>query len=364
MPNVSLRTIGNAAGVSHMTVSLALRNHARIPLETRERIQQVARDLGYSANPLVAAWMSHRRCARATRDEPTIGFINCLSPPALMHEIQTFERFFRGAGARCEALGYQMEELQLHAPGMRPDRLDRIFKARGIRGLVVSAQPTAHGHLRLDWSAYAAATHGYTLVRPNLSRASNDFNSTAALAIRQLRRRGYRRIGLLLAPEIDVRGRRLWSGSLMTYQQQIAAADRIPFAEWRSDETVFRWLRKHRPEVIMTVHWQLLQLLQGAGYRAPEDIGLLHLDRHPCYEGWAGVDQQIEQAGAAAVDLVVERLLTNDLGLPSLPKIVLTQGCWRDGETLIRQGPPAPLAGGRRRMRLRDWEEHCSVPRK
>jgi hypothetical protein len=67
------------------------------------------------------------------------------------------------------------------------------------------------------------------------------------------------------------------------------------------------------------------------------------LDLHPFHGDWSGVDQQIENAGAAAVDLVIERLMTNDLGIPALPKTVLTQGAWRDGSTLRGPCRPAPL---------------------
>jgi DNA-binding LacI/PurR family transcriptional regulator len=338
-----LRTIAEAAGVSHMTVSLALRNSGRIASETREKIQRVARDLGYKPNPLVSAWMTHRRTSRPNGDGTTIGFVNCFRNPGTLHRYPTFTRFLLGARARAEDLGFGFEEFKLHTTGMSSARLDTILRARGIQGLLISPQASAHGHLRLDWKAYAAATQGYSLLKPNLSRVANDFTGTTMLAIRELRRRGYRRIALTLKPDVDARGRHLWSGSFMVYQQQIEARDRVPFYVWQSDEGLRRWLDRNRPEVIMTVHWQLREMLHEMGIEAPDDIGLLHLDLHPFHKGWAGVDQQIEHAGGAAVDLVAERLMTNDLGVPALPKVVLTPGVWRDGETLRHHHRPAPL---------------------
>ena len=49
--------------------------------------------------------------------------------------------------------------------------------------------------------------------------------------------------------------------------------------------------------------------------------------------GCAGIDQNNEQVGAAAVDLVVEQLHGNSYGLPEIPKTVLIEGRWITGTT-------------------------------
>ena len=48
-PSPSLGQIAKEAGVSRAAVSMALRNHPRIPPETRERIQEIATRLGWLA---------------------------------------------------------------------------------------------------------------------------------------------------------------------------------------------------------------------------------------------------------------------------------------------------------------------------
>jgi DNA-binding LacI/PurR family transcriptional regulator len=49
------------AGVHLSTVSLALRNDARLPATTRQRIQALAQRQGYSPNPLVSILMARIR---------------------------------------------------------------------------------------------------------------------------------------------------------------------------------------------------------------------------------------------------------------------------------------------------------------
>src|SRR5205823_11763824 len=47
---VTLRDIAAALGLSHVTVSLALRDHPKIPEARRLQIQETARLMGYSPN--------------------------------------------------------------------------------------------------------------------------------------------------------------------------------------------------------------------------------------------------------------------------------------------------------------------------
>ena len=54
----NMQQIGEAAGVSKSAVSLALRNDPRIPESTRQRIQTIAREMGYRRNPVVDSLLS------------------------------------------------------------------------------------------------------------------------------------------------------------------------------------------------------------------------------------------------------------------------------------------------------------------
>ena len=52
-----MRAIAEKAGVSTMTVSLALRDHASIPESTRTLIKAIASELGYRPDPVLRAIM-------------------------------------------------------------------------------------------------------------------------------------------------------------------------------------------------------------------------------------------------------------------------------------------------------------------
>src|SRR5690606_18100520 len=52
---VTLSDIAKQAEVHVTTVSLALRNHPRLPERTRKRIQKIAEELGYQPDPVLQA---------------------------------------------------------------------------------------------------------------------------------------------------------------------------------------------------------------------------------------------------------------------------------------------------------------------
>ena len=60
MENPTSRDIADIAGVSQATVSRALRNSPLVRQETRERVQQIARELNYFVNRNAAGLRTHQ----------------------------------------------------------------------------------------------------------------------------------------------------------------------------------------------------------------------------------------------------------------------------------------------------------------
>ncbi len=83
---------------------------------------------------------------------------------------------------------------------MTMKRLTRILYQSGIEGVIVT-HPARH--FRIDWDHLASVGLGTSLLAPKLHRVMADVTANFHLALKSLKRLGYRRIGICLAQEID-----------------------------------------------------------------------------------------------------------------------------------------------------------------
>ena len=349
MPRATMSTIAERAGVSKNTVSLALRHDPQIPAATRERIELIARELGYAKNPVVAQLRTARRKAHPAGYRRTFALHNANLDAQAFSRHPTIPAYVAGGRRRAAVHGYKLDEFWLHDPALYGDRLNRVLRARGIRGVLVvglmkeNRLPT---RFSVTWQNHAVVVTGVRTRGPTLPFASVDHHALVLEAMERARLLGYRRPALVLERTIDdlVDGR--FSAGFWLSQQTLDAADRLPaFHEVeaaRADPGRFHaWFRAHRPDVIFTLHTVVREWLAASGVEAPRDLGLVQLERRRGCEDWSGMEQHNDLAGEAAVDKLIS-LLHNDeiLGLPDSPSATLIGASWREGLTTR----PAPVA--------------------
>ncbi len=357
--------VAKAAGVSQMSVSLALRNHPSLPRATRERIQSVARRMGYRPNPMLSALMKELRMRRHATMTATLAYVTSFPTRDSWRTRPLWQRFYDGVCERAERLGYRVEEFWLREPGMTGRRLSRILYSRSIQAVVIAPPPIARGHITLEWDRFSASTIGWALLRPSLHRAVNHQLHSLSLAIRQLKRLGYRRIGLALSREIDARADNNWAASVLLNRLENGANPDWPMLvtpEW-SRETFLEWLDKRKPDVVLSSEIDALHWIEQSGLRVPENIGFAPLEWTDVAPYCAGIRQNSRLVGAAAVDLAVEQLEHNERGLPDHPKVVMIEGQWIGGATVRDSRPHTRSAksGARRARRTQPDTERAAA---
>ena len=344
----SLAAIAQEAAVSRMTVSRVLRNSGHIAAETRVRVLAAVDKLGYRPNPLVSALMTQIHNGKLPQVDSVIAYLTSSAAPGGWRGNETYRQFFEGATARAFHRGYRIEEFWLGESGFSPARLSRVLYARGIRGVVVGPMISAHGHLNLKWSQFSAAAIGYSLLRPALDRVTNDQYNSALIALRELRRLGYRRIGMAFQERMAARVHYRWPAALLTHQWRHGPRDPtlMYLPEGWEQEGFSAWVNQTRPDAVLTFEPAVHSWLLEAGRRVPEDIALAHLDWSQRELFWAGVDQRSTAVGSAAVDLVIERINSNEMGVPDHARIVGLAGEWVTGST-ARPSAKKDRAAGR-----------------
>jgi LacI family transcriptional regulator len=339
MPAVTLRTIAKALGVSPMTVSLALRNSRELPAATRIRIRRTAETMGYRPDPRVRAWLESRREPGVQHGE-VLAYLNSYPTEKAWQASPSVIRFHDGAKARAEELGFRWETFWFRKLGIGQRRLDSILMTRGVRGLIIGSFPEAHGHLRLEWTRYAAIAQGMTLLVPDLPRACNNYYETMGALLRKLHKLGYERPGLYIDENFDERCRHLWMAGFLVHTRKNGRGQPPPCIVKIEERNPFaKWLKRYRPDVVVAAGLHVLGWLRELGFRVPADIGFASFDRQPA-ESWSGIsgmNHQIEVCGAVAVDFLAGRLSRNESGLAGVPEMIMTPAVWVEGRTTTLQ---------------------------
>jgi LacI family transcriptional regulator len=334
----TLQDVAQQSGVHRTTVSLALRDHPRIPVSTRERVKSVAARLGYRVNPLVAALMQSRRLGRAAQ-HMTLAYVTNYPTrygwKPLHHDRPDF---FPGAVARARELGYNLQDFWLAEPGMTPHRFCDILAARNIHGLIIGRLPPGQNSLALDWRRFSCVALGLTLRSPVLHHVTENHFDTVWQAMQRCLDRGYRRVGFVFSEDNDSpRVGDRWLGAYLRRQLAFPARDRVPLCPAiPADQTEFaRWFERHRPDALIATHARpVLAWLKQMRVNVPRQVGLVHLEGLPEGE-CAGVRYDPAQIGALAVEMLVGLLHRNETGVPSANQHeVLLTGEWYDGRTL------------------------------
>ncbi len=333
-----MHKIAQRAGVGKATVSLALRDDPRLRPETRRRIQKLAAKMGYRTNATVANLMAQLRASRIHRCPATLGLLN-VSPDASQLSQPPFREWSRGCRERAGQLGYGLEGFWLHEPGSTPAHLAERLESHNIRGFVIAAPP---GQTRLPeefdplWRRFACVVAGVRPVWPPLNFCSNDQFVTASQAAHHLWGFGYRRMALVISPEMDALAERRYSAGFWAAQEGLDGCERIPtFPFHPAAETAFRaWFTRHEPDVILCAHEEVRDWLQLMNLKLPGDVALAHLDWREDRPDWAGMHQNHTLVGAGAVDLLVGQLHGNEAGFPKFPKASFIQSKWIDGPTI------------------------------
>lgn len=335
-----LKDIATAAGVSIMTVSLALRNHTSLPLRTRNRIKKIAGQLGYRPDPNISRLMERVRAAKPSSSGTVLAYLTAHENRSAWKFIPTQRDYHDGAAKRAYELGYTLEEFWLREPGMTEQRLSRILRNRGIEGaLVAPLQQPGKLFQRFHWRHFSVVELGYSLRSPVLHRCCNQQFQSMMLLLKNLAEAGYRRIGLSMGPGQDERANHHWRAAYLATQSLLPRMDLhgLPMlfgdnGRWtRASFTA--WLDAANPDVVVTVGTDAQQWLAELGLTTPGDIGLANVDINETMPGVTGVNQNALQVGAAAVDLLLSQMRTGERGLPAIPRSLMVDGNFVQGTT-------------------------------
>ena len=332
---VTQADIAARAGCHRATVSLVFKNHPSIPAETKERVLQISKEMGYSPDPMLSALAAYRSRLQPHGYQGTLAW---LTRGNVWSNITLFKNYFLGASQRAKDSGYDIEVFNLQAPGMTAKRMASILRARNVPGVLVCPQEHLEADLVFAWECFSAVKFGYSLLKPDLHIVAATHYRAIVKTMRNLYRLGYRRIGYAVWPEIDEKADfNCLAGYVVEEFKRGKSVPVRPFAGELSPPNILRWVKKNRLDAIVTADFTFPSLLKGTGLNVPGDIGVACFAL-PSAEGFvSGISENSIRIGEIAVDTVVAMVNRGERGLPQVPYRILVEGQWFAGKSLRPQ---------------------------
>ena len=337
------RDIAIKAGVGRSTVSLALKGHPKISAATRARIEQAARALHYEPDPMLSALATYRNRIRTPAFHGTLAWMVNSLPGYDWENGPYYSAYFAGADERARSYGYRLEKFLLNQDGVNVPRMASILHARNITGILLCPQPRAGMELAFPWDQFSAVTFGYTLVKPLLATVASAHFLNTRHAMRELARRGYRRIGLVIDRVTDHRcGSNVFAGYLVEQQLDPNLAPTPGFLDYEPRESrqpdygqkLRAYIKQNRLDALVTSDYEILETLKEQHISVPRQLGVAGLSLPSRDTPLAGIVEDSFRVGAVAMDLLAGMVQRGERGVPATPIRTHLEGTWHDGRTV------------------------------
>jgi len=322
-------------GCDKSTVSLALSGNPRIPEQTRRQICELAESMGYRPDPALAMLARHRWARSDSETGATLAYLVDRSN-AGAYEQQRNQ--LDAAVERAQQRGYKLMEFDL-AEYRSMERASNVLYTRGIQGLILPYMPQgADARLNgAEWNRFTVVCCSFGWARAPFNVVAPDIFEGTRRVWQQVVARGYTRIGAAMFRHTPVAlddHSRL--GACMVEQSELVPVARhIPILQSDpNDKAAFlRWVKQHRPDVVIGFINRVYHWLVEAGYRVPEDIAFACLNVWPS-EPFTGMSVQHPQVARSAVDFLISQMHENQFGVPPVQHCLLLEPNWVEGSTL------------------------------
>lgn len=332
---VTQKDVARALGVARSTVTMALRHDPSIPKGRRDEVLRKAAEMGYQPDPMLSALSQYRKRKAPRSKHAVIAWLNVWPEPKKLRTWMEFDHYWLGAAACAEEYGYRLEEFVV-GEAMRLPRLEEILLTRNIQGILIAP----HRSFPVDWNdfnleRFSVIGFGGRMDERRFHLVGSAHAINGVTAFTQIRQLGYRRIAFVGGRQQAI----MFGAGFQWAQKDVPANEQVPpfFIErpnMEAHQTNFTaWLKKEKPDAILTEVGCLAQMIAVAGYRVPEDIGLATTTLLDTPID-AGIDQNPKEIGRTAMLAVISLINDNDCGIPQICRDLLVEGRWVNGKTL------------------------------
>jgi LacI family transcriptional regulator len=333
----TIKDVARAAGVHYSTVSLALRDDPRIPLETRKRVRACAEKLGYKREAVQFALTARQRSVTATELRPRLTFLTNRASPETFFDTAHMRDFLAGAREQADLMGYACELLLVGDETVSDGEIEDKLAADGTVGVILAAFQPQLRRIRLDWTRYAVVKIDSAFMPPAATLISNDQMQITRLAFQKLHALGYRRIGMAVGRNDEENTRDLFAAGCLLEQERLQLSSIPPLHFGGGDDhdsaapRIAAWLKHHRVEVVVSNWRSVNELLARALSSKSPRVACACLCLNGPDPQVAGVVQDHHLVGRRAAETLALLVQNGVRGVPAHPSATYVEGRWHDG---------------------------------
>lgn len=335
---VTLRDVAEVVGVSHVTVSLALRNNPKIPAPRRLQIKKVAREMGYRANAIATGLSHYKQDAKERPRESMLAWLNMWPEPAQLRNDPKSDCYWIGARKAAEDCNYSLEEFR--GEGLSIPELEKQLLDRGVNGIILPPHLATPDWSGFHWAHFSTIRLGRSVKIPRVHVVAGDEVENAIFAVKKMVDLGYQRIGFMTSKTAALEGASM-VGVIAAHLRIKGKTPRAPLivAEGDPDQSRAagaRWLKSLKPDAILTDLPGARAFLESIDCQIPQKIGLALLS---VVEGdrESGIHQNLAEIGRVAFSVLLSQLRDQARGEPEICRQILVGGDWVEGTTLPRR---------------------------
>lgn len=346
---VTMRDIARRVGVSAYTVSLAMRGSGEISQATRDRVLEVAQELGYRQDPLLSAAMARMRKTDDRAQQGALGLV-ISGTRQMMDASPKYKALLRGARGQASHYGFALD-LMLPDEEYRGKRrrMAAIIRERGLPGVILCAVETTFEAFDQGEAPIDTLLSDLPMVLVGFLSGSShphwhlgqDWLWEMTEVVRRAVERGYERPGLIWSSTKPGLLQEHVEGGFTNIVRELLGTSRgVPahLAD-RQFSGLREWLEKYRPDCVICDDRAAYDALVELDWRIPEEIGFVSMNAHPAYPDHTCMMANWEEIGRLAVSTVMASMQRQAVGLPSLPGRMLLRGDWCEGNTLPKRYP-------------------------
>jgi DNA-binding LacI/PurR family transcriptional regulator len=309
MTRPTIKSIARHLGISHATVSMALRDNPLIKIQTRERIKQAASELGYVPNGIAQAM----RYQQASTLGVIVGNMGNSFTGMIVEAIES----------EAQKYGYRCLICQTHESPVELEEEIRVLERHRVAGLIIQVLDFANQGEVYNRALLPVVPcvfcDGEVPEYPS-SAVLSDSRNLGFLATQHLIELGHRRIAWLQGPDRNAQERfqgycRALKQAGLKIDRNLSVTGGWGFEEGARITAELIARGKSFSAVIASsdpVAVGAIKVLTEAGFRVPADISIIGAGNHDFARfvtpTLTSIEQYPGEIGRRAVDMLFERI--------------------------------------------------------